>query len=168
MDSRNSLYNAPAKKVSDKLVIFFFLTTPTPPPWPSHRRELDFGPFRVRFGPFRVRLGSVSGPFRGVGWGRAEGKRISKFSVTFRTVPGWAKLQFLSHFPGFSGGRISYSLKGNYDPKGKLYSAIFCWYATFAHLSPRRDKQFENLRHGRAELPHRSSVAQSLPASGAY
>ena len=71
------------------VVIFFSLTTPTPPHpdkplRPSHPRGLDFGPFRLRlapFGsvrlrlaPFRVCSGSVSGPFRGcwVGswWGR--------------------------------------------------------------------------------------------------
>ena len=37
------------------------------PPRPSHHRELDFGPFRVRFGSVRVCLdpfGSISGLFR--------------------------------------------------------------------------------------------------------
>ena len=71
------------------LVIFFFPYNPPHPPSrqtprPSHPRELDFGPFRVRLAPFRVRLGpfgSMSGPFRvrfgfvsgcwvGSGWGQ--------------------------------------------------------------------------------------------------
>ena len=67
------------------LVIFFFPYNPTPPhsdkpPRLSHLRGLDFGPFRLRLAPFgsvwlrlapaRVCFGSVSGPFRGVGWGR--------------------------------------------------------------------------------------------------
>ena len=48
----------------------FPLQPPTPPPpsrqtpWPSHPRELDFGPFRVRLGLFWVCFGSVSGLFR--------------------------------------------------------------------------------------------------------
>ena len=69
----------------DLMILFFPYKNPTPtradkPPWPSHPRELDFGPFRLRFGPFRVRLalfGSISGLFRvrfgSVGWGRGEG-----------------------------------------------------------------------------------------------
>ena len=72
--------------------IFFFPYNPPhsptltkPPPVPPEK--LNFGsvwlrlaPFRLRSAPFgsvsglfRVRFGSVSGPFRGVGWGRGEG-----------------------------------------------------------------------------------------------
>ena len=39
----------------------------------SHPRGLNFGPFPLRVAPFGsvwLRFGSVSGPFRGVGWGR--------------------------------------------------------------------------------------------------
>ena len=72
-------------RVFKSVVIFFFPYNPPPPlprqtPRPSQPEELDFGPFRLRLAPFRLRLapfrvcfGSVSGPFRGVGWGREEG-----------------------------------------------------------------------------------------------
>ena len=69
------------------LVIFFFPYNPAPPPIPTNPRpphperliSVHFGSVSVRFGfiwlrlpmaPFRVCSGSVSGPFRGVGWGR--------------------------------------------------------------------------------------------------
>ena len=63
-------------------MIFFFPYNPPTPlprqtPRPSHREKLDFSPFQLRFGSVRLRLarfwvcfGSISGPFRGVGWGR--------------------------------------------------------------------------------------------------
>ena len=61
-----------------RLVIFFFPYNPPHPiprqtPRPSHPEKLDFGPFRLCSAPFGVCFGSVSGPFRGVGWGRGEG-----------------------------------------------------------------------------------------------
>ena len=68
-----------------RVVTFFFPYNPPPPlprqtPRPSHPEKLDFGPFRLCLAPFRLyvapfrlRFGSVSGPFRGVGWGRGEG-----------------------------------------------------------------------------------------------
>ena len=68
---RTSLCNYPSD--------FLFPLQPPPPPRqtprPSHAREPDFGQFPVHLGPFRLRLGpfpvgSVSGLFRGVGWGR--------------------------------------------------------------------------------------------------
>ena len=64
---------------------FLFPLQPPPPPIPTNppgrpTQSACFGPFRLRFGPFvsvwlrlapfRVCFGSVSGPFRGVGWGR--------------------------------------------------------------------------------------------------
>ena len=68
------------------LVIFFFPYNPHPPPprqtppaVPPERARFrsvsaPFGsvsaPFRLRLALFRLRFGSVSGPFRGVGWGR--------------------------------------------------------------------------------------------------
>ena len=65
--------------VESSLLIFFSLTTPTPPSWqtttfPPQRawkmsNSIHFGPFRVRFGPFRA----TSGESWGVGWGRGGG-----------------------------------------------------------------------------------------------
>ena len=69
-----------------RVVIFFFPYNPTPPPYPDKPParptpksliSVHFGSVWLRFGsvwlrlaPFRVCFGSVSGPFRGVGWGR--------------------------------------------------------------------------------------------------
>ena len=71
-----TLAKIPSQRTSD----FLFPLQPPVPPWPCHPRGLDFGPFRLRlalFGsvlaPFRLCFGSVSGPFRGVGWGWGEG-----------------------------------------------------------------------------------------------
>ena len=52
---------------------------PTDPPRPSHPRELDVGPFRLRFG-------SVSGPFGSV-WLRS-GSVSGLFRVRFRALGG--------------------------------------------------------------------------------
>ena len=87
-----------------RLVMFFFPYNPHPPPSrqtprPSHPRELDFGPFRVRFGcfgsvwvrlgPFWVRFGSVSGLFRvrfgvlgGVGVGSGREASVREKNIT--------------------------------------------------------------------------------------
>ena len=97
-----------------KLVIYFSLTTPPPqladkpPGGPTRERliSVHFGSVWLRFGsvwlrlaPFRVCFGSVSGPFRGVGWGRggvgvgsgrgafAREKNITITSVSQRTLP---------------------------------------------------------------------------------
>ena len=67
-----------------KAVTFFFPYNPPPPqprqtarPTPKSLISVHFGSVWLRFGsiwlrlaPFRLRFGSVSGPFRGVGWGR--------------------------------------------------------------------------------------------------
>ena len=72
---------------SSRVVIFFFPYNPPPhPPYPDKPparptpkslMSVPFGSVWLRFGsvwlrlaPFRVCFGSVSGPFRGVGWGR--------------------------------------------------------------------------------------------------
>ena len=74
-------WNIDIRSHCDPRVVSFFVpyNLHSPPsrqtPQPSHPRdsELDFGPFRVRFSSVWLRLapfGSVSGPFRGVGWGQ--------------------------------------------------------------------------------------------------
>ena len=69
---------------------------PTNPPRPSHPKELDFGPFRLRLAPFRLRLalfGSVLAPFRvrfrarfrvlgGVGVGSGRGASVREKNIT--------------------------------------------------------------------------------------
>ena len=71
-------------------VIFFSLTTPTPPhPYkPPGPHSVRFGSFRVRLGPFRVRFGSFSGGVGvGSGWGRGGGGRGGVLSCTRLRVP---------------------------------------------------------------------------------
>ena len=96
----------PRKRRTGKCSDFLFPFKPPPPlhpdkPRPSHPRELDFGPFRVRFGsvwvhlgPFRLRFGSVSGLFRvrfgvldGVGAGSGRGASVREKNITNFGLP---------------------------------------------------------------------------------
>ena len=73
----------------------------SPPPQGSRKitQKLQFGPPRA------------SGPVLKI---TKKLLKISYFSEIFRTGPGWAKLQFLSNFPGFLGGGILCSLRGKW------------------------------------------------------
>ena len=52
-------------------------------PTPESLIWVHFGSvLRVRLGPFQLCFGSVSGPFRGVGWGRGEGASVREKNIT--------------------------------------------------------------------------------------
>ena len=82
-------------------------------PAPSHPRELDFGPFRIRFGPFRlclapfrVRFGSVSGRFGvsgGVGVGSGRGASVREKNITTLGLAGFSSIfQMVLHGDPFT------------------------------------------------------------------
>ena len=123
---------------SDKaiLVIFFFPYNPhpdkPPPPVPPQKawfRSISAPfrsvsrPFQLRLAPFRVCFGSVSGPFRGVGWGQGEGLPLRIFWGHFLEITSRGKKKTSRNKNNLAGLIVMLVLKGIFGGSVKITSA---------------------------------------------